>query len=48
MSMLPLFHEYMGHSSFSETVYHIHVLPENKSVAIDWDKFNTIFPETIE
>lgn len=50
MAMLPFLREYMGHSSLSETAYYIHVLPENiiKSSAIDWDKFNAMFPEVTE
>lgn len=47
MAMLPFLREYMGHNSLSETAYYIHILPENiiKSSAIDWDKFNAMFPE---
>lgn len=50
MAMLPFLREYMGHNSLSETAYYIHVLPENiiKSSAIDWDKFNAMFPEVTE
>ena len=50
MAMLPFLREYMGHNGLSETAYYIHVLPENiiKSSAIDWDKFNAMFPEVIE
>lgn len=50
MAMLPFLREYMGHSSLSETAYYIHILPENiiKSSAIDWDKFNAMFPEVAE
>ncbi len=46
-AMLPYLREYMGHSSLQETEYYIHILPENlaKSPAIDWDKFNNMFPE---
>ena len=29
MAMLPFLHAYMGHSTLSETVYYIHILPEN-------------------
>jgi len=49
MAMLPFLREYMGHSSLSETVYYIHILPENiiKSSVIDWDKFNALFPEVM-
>lgn len=47
MAMLPFLREYMGHSDLSETAYYIHILPENiiKSSAIDWNKFNDMFPE---
>ena len=46
MNMLPYLSAYMGHRSLSETSYYIHILPENliKSSAVDWDKFNNIFP----
>jgi integrase len=47
MAMLPYLRTYMGHCSLIETAYYIHILPENivKSSAIDWDKFNAMFPE---
>ena len=47
MAMLSFLREYMGHKHLSETAYYIHILPENiiKSSAIDWDKFNAMFPE---
>ena len=50
MAMLPFLREYMGHNSLSETAYYIHILPENiiKSSAIDWDKFNVMFPEVTD
>jgi len=50
MTMLPFLREYMRHSNLSETAYYIRILPENiiKSSAIDWDKFNTMFPEVTE
>ena len=50
MAMLPFLREYMGHSNLSETAYYVHILPENivKSTAIDWDKFNAMFPEVAE
>ena len=46
-AMLPFLREYMGHRDLSETAYYIHILPENlmKSSAIDWDKFESMFPE---
>ena len=50
LAMLPFLREYMGHSSLSETAYYIHILPENiiKSSAIDWDKFDAMFPEVTD
>ncbi len=50
MAMLPFLREYMGHGNLSDTAYYIHILPENiiKSSAIDWDKFNAMFPEVTE
>ena len=50
LAMLPFLREYMGHSQLKETAYYIHILPENivKSSAIDWDKFNAMFPEVAE
>lgn len=50
MAMLPFLREYMGHKKLSETAYYVHILPENiiKTSAIDWDKFNTMFPEVEE
>lgn len=50
MAMLPFLRAYMGHSTLTETAYYIHILPENllKSSAIDWDKFNSMFPEVME
>lgn len=46
MVMLPYLRAYMGHKSMNETAYYIHILPENltKSSAIDWNKFNDMFP----
>jgi integrase len=47
MSMLPYLRTYMGHRSLNETAHYIHILPENlaKSSAVDWNKFNAMFPE---
>lgn len=47
MVMLPYLRSYMGHDSIDETAYYIHILPENlaKSPAVDWKKFNDMFPE---
>lgn len=45
--MLPYLSAYMGHTQFDDTAYYIHLLPEKlrKSPAIDWKKFEKIFPE---
>lgn len=50
MAMLPFLRTYMGHQTLSQTAYYIHILPESitKSSAIDWDKFNEMFPEVAE
>ena len=50
MAMLPFLREYMGHKDLAETAYYVHILPENiiKSSAVDWDKFNAMFPEVAE
>jgi len=47
MAMLPYLRAYMGHDRMDETAYYIHILPENliKSSAIDWNAFNSMFPE---
>lgn len=44
---LPFLREYMGHQNLSETAYYIHILPENllKSPAVDWERFDGMFPE---
>ena len=38
--MLPYLRAYMGHQSFSDTVYYIHLLPDRlmKSPGIDWER----------
>ena len=50
MAMLPFLREYIGHNSLSETAHYVHILPENiiKSSAIDWGKFNAMFPEVTD
>jgi len=47
---LPYLREFMGHENFSDTMYYIHLLPENlvRSSAIDWDRFNNLIPEVPE
>ena len=44
---LPFLSAYMGHSSFSDTAYYIHLLPEKllASSSIDWSRFNKLLPE---
>lgn len=43
----PYLREYMGHENLSDTLYYVHLLPENlvRSAAIDWDRFNSLIPE---
>lgn len=47
--MLPYLSTYMGHSKLADTVYYIHLLPENliKSEAIDWKHFSDLIPEVL-
>ena len=42
--MLPYLMAYMGHQSFSDTVYYIHLLPDRlmKSPGIDWEKIDHV------
>jgi len=44
---LPYLRAYMGHKELSETVYYIHILPENlvKSAGVDWTALGAILPE---
>lgn len=46
-NILPYMSSYMGHSSFEETAYYIHLLPDRlkNSKAIDWEKMESIIPE---
>jgi integrase/recombinase XerD len=46
-TMFPYLSSYMGHTHFEDTVYYIHLLPENllNSPSIDWAKFSTLIPE---
>lgn len=39
--------EHMGHSSFKETFYYIHLLPENiiRNSGFDWSRFDCLYPE---
>jgi len=44
---LPYLRAYMGHTHLNETLYYVHLLPENllKSPGIDWEAFDGIMPE---
>ncbi len=44
---LPFLRAYMGHNSFAQTAYYIHLLPANltQSTAVDWAVFDTLIPE---
>jgi len=46
-AMLPYLRAYMGHNNLSDTVYYIHLLPENllKSPGIRWSDFDSLIPE---
>lgn len=39
--------EHMGHGSFRETFYYIHMLPENiiRNSGFDWSRFDCLYPE---
>ena len=47
MVKLPYLRTYMGHGNLSDTLYYVHLLPENliKSSGIDWVAFDKIMPE---
>ena len=40
---------YMGHDRLDETVYYVHLLPENlvQSAGIDWNAFDGLIPEVL-
>lgn len=42
--------EHMGHSSFSHTLYYLHILPENLlgSTGIDWESLDGLYPSSEE
>ena len=44
---LPYLQAYMGHDRLDETIYYVHLLPENliQSAGIDWDVFDGLVPE---
>jgi integrase len=47
MSKLPYLSMFMGHDSYNETAYYIHILPENliKSPGVNWEIFDKMFPD---
>lgn len=48
--MLPYLSTYMGHTNLSDTIYYIHLLPENllKTSAIDWQRLQKLIPEVYD
>jgi len=46
MVMLPYLRAYMGHLRMDDTLYYVHLLPENlvKSPAVDWDGLDKVLP----
>lgn len=46
-SLLPKLRVYMGHTTLEQTLYYVHLLPEQlrASTAIDWETIGTIIPE---
>ncbi|MCC6095168.1 MAG: tyrosine-type recombinase/integrase [Eubacterium sp.] len=46
-SVIPYLRVYMGHAKLEETLYYVHLLPENllQSEKIDWGKLNSMIPE---
>jgi hypothetical protein len=40
----------MGHTNLSDTIYYIHLLPENllKTSAIDWQRLQKLIPEVYD
>ena len=46
---LPYLQAYMGHDRLDETVYYVHLLPENlvQSAGIDWNAFDGLIPEVL-
>jgi len=43
-AMMPFLRAYMGHQSFSDTAYYIHILPNRlmNSPGVDWDKIDNV------
>jgi integrase len=50
MAKLPYLRSYMGHDHISETLYYVHLLPENlaKAAGMDWDAFDWILPNPLD
>jgi len=44
---LPYLQAYMGHGSIDETMYYIHLLPENLISGVDMESFAAIVPEVV-
>lgn len=44
-AMLPYLRTYMGHEHFNETLYYIHLLPENLACIVEQDTLTSIIPE---
>jgi hypothetical protein len=46
---LPYLRAYMGHTSFDETLYYVHLLPENFVMAagVNWNELAAVVPEVI-
>lgn len=44
-AMLPYLRTYMGHEHFNETLYYIHLLPENLTCIVEQDSLTGIIPE---
>ena len=48
--MLPYLRAYMGHEDFRDTLYYVHILPENllTSKNVDWNQIESVgLEETI-
>ncbi len=42
--MLPYLRAYMGHEEFRDTLYYVHILPENllSSDRVDWEQIESV------
>lgn len=47
---LPYLQAYMGHETFNETLYYVHLLPENfvSASGVDWDGLAAVVPEVVK